>query len=76
MVKPLLFKKRLEFQPYKICKVHACLSQVFGNMVGWGKVTPTDPMPMGGVLGLSEPYVHSADFVMQTRCQEKAPTDQ
>jgi hypothetical protein len=49
MVKPLLFKKRLEFQPYKICKVHACLSQVFGNMVGWEKVTPTDPMPMGAI---------------------------
>ena len=33
------------------------------------KGTPIDPMPMGGVLGLSEPYVHSAEFVMQTRCQ-------
>jgi hypothetical protein len=51
MVNPLLFQKRLEFQPYKICKVHACLSQGLGSMVGWEKVTPTDPMPMGVQTG-------------------------
>jgi hypothetical protein len=47
MVNPLLFQKRLEFQPYKICKVHACLSQGLGSMGGVEKKTPIDPMPMG-----------------------------
>jgi hypothetical protein len=51
MVNPLLFKKRLEFQPYKICKVHACLSQVLGSMGGVEKKTPTNhPHSVGGGL--------------------------
>jgi len=47
MINPLLFRKRLGFQPYRICKVHACLSQVLGSMGGVKKKTPIDPMPMG-----------------------------